>query len=75
MQNEAGEMEIDNITGVGFINENNEIDAVMNIDGEGILLSDTRNAGMIQNCGWFAKLVKGIAYCIPISLVSSFIGS
>ena len=32
----------------------------MNIDGEGILLSEMRDAGMIQNCGWFSRLIKAI---------------
>ena len=50
MENEYGEIEIDTITGVGFINEQGEIDAVMNVEGEGILLSEMREAGMIQNC-------------------------
>ena len=53
MENELGEIEMDTISGVGFINEDGEIDAVMNVDGEGVLLSEMRNAGMIQNCGWF----------------------
>lgn len=60
MENEYGELEIDTISGVGFINEDNEIDAVMNIDGEGVLLSEMRNAGMIQNCGWFSSLIKAV---------------
>lgn len=66
MQNEIGEIEIDEVNGVAFLNERNEIDAVMNFDGEGILLSDMRNAGMIQNCGWFAKLVKKIAIAVAV---------
>lgn len=40
-----GTVKIDTVTGVGFINDANEIDAVMNVDGEGILLSEMRNAG------------------------------
>lgn len=55
-----GSIEIDEISGVGFINDNGEIDAVMNIDGEGILLSEMRDAGMIENCGWFSKLIKAV---------------
>ena len=61
MQNELGELEIDTLSGVGFINDNGEIDAVMNVEGEGILLSEMRNAGIIQNCGWFSKMVKKVA--------------
>lgn len=56
-----GSIEIDKISGVGFINDDGEIDAVMNVDGEGILLSEMRDAGMIENCGWFSSLIKVIA--------------
>ncbi len=65
-----GKIEVDEIHGVGFLNDKNEIDAVMNVDGEGILLSEMRDAGMIQNCGWLSKLVKaakiiaGVALCV-----------
>lgn len=69
MENEYGEIEIDTITGVGFINEQGEIDAVMNVEGEGILLSEMREAGMIQNCGWFSKLVKKVAKVVAVTAV------
>ena len=61
-----GTVEVDEITGVGFINDKDEIDAVMNIDGEGILLSEMRDAGMIQNCGWFASLIKKVAIAVAV---------
>ncbi len=60
MTHDNGEIEIEEISGVGFINDNNEIDAVMNIDDESILLSEMNDAGMIQNCGWFKKLIKKV---------------
>ena len=69
MENEYGEIEIDTITGVGFINEQGEIDAVMNVEGDGILLSEMREAGMIQNCGWFSKLVKKVAKVVAVTAV------
>ena len=61
MKNENGEIEIEEISGVGFINDKNEIDAVMNIDGESILLSEMQESGMIQNCGWFKRLIKKLS--------------
>ena len=67
MNNEYGEVEVDKISGVCFIDDNNEIDAVMNIDGEGILLSEMRNAGKIQNCGWFANLVRSVATVVAVT--------
>lgn len=61
-----GTIQVDEISGVGFINDNDEIDAVMNIDGEGILLSEMRDAGMIENCGWFSNLIKKVAIAVAI---------
>lgn len=60
-ENELGEIEIDTVSGVGFYNDAGEIDAVMNIEGEGILLSEMRACGAIANCGWFSKLIKKVA--------------
>lgn len=64
MKNENGEIEIEEISGIGFINDKNEIDAVMNIDGESILLSEMNQAGMIQNCGWFKSLIKKVVKAV-----------
>lgn len=65
-----GTVEIDEITGVGFVNDKNEIDAVMNVDGEGILLSEMREAGLIQNCGWFSNLIKKVAIAVAVVAVA-----
>ena len=64
MRNENGEIEIEEISGVGFINDKNQIDAVMNIDGESILLSEMNEAGMIENCGWFKRLIKKVVKAV-----------
>ncbi|MDD4351273.1 MAG: hypothetical protein PHP83_03735, partial [Clostridia bacterium] len=69
LKNELGEIQIDTIAGTAFINEYGEIDAVMNIDGEGILLSEMRNAGMIENCGWFSSLIKKIVKVVIVATV------
>ena len=66
-----GNIQVDEITGSGFLNENNEIDAVMNIDGEAILLSEMRDAGLIQNCGWFASLIKKVAVAVAVVAVAA----
>ena len=52
---------IDEISGIAFINESGNVDAYMNVDGESMLLSDMQNIGMVENCGWLSKLVKGAA--------------
>ena len=64
-----GTVKIDTITGVGFINDANEIDAVMNVDGEGILLSEMRNAGLIDNVGWFSRIIKKVAKVVAVAAV------
>lgn len=64
-----GIVEVDEILGVGFINDNNEIDAVMNLDGEYILLSELKDAGLIENCGWFSNLFKKIAVAVVAVVV------
>lgn len=58
---------IDTISGSAFLNESGQIDAVMNIEGEGILLSEMQNAGMIQNCGWFSNLIKKVVKVVAIA--------
>ena len=41
----------------------------MNIDGEGILLSEMRNAGMIQNCGFLSNLIKAVVKVVAVVAV------
>ena len=65
-----GTVKVDTITGVGFINDANEIDAVMNVDGEGVLLSEMRNAGLIDNVGWFSRVIKKIAKIVAVVAVT-----
>ena len=65
-----GTVKVDTITGVGFINDANEIDAVMNVDGEGVLLSEMRNAGLIDNVGWFSRVIKKIAKVVAVVAVT-----
>lgn len=67
--NSDGVIEIDEIKGIAFYNENGEIDAVMNVEGEGILLSEMRDAGMIANCGWFSRLFKKIVVAVVAVVV------
>lgn len=62
-----GTIETDTIQGVAFINDKNEIDAVMNLDGDGILLSEMQTAGMIDNTGWLSRLIKKVATVVAVS--------
>lgn len=68
LKDEFGEIQIDTLTGAAFINDYGEIDAVMNVDGEGILLSEMKDAGMIANCGWFSRLIKKIVKVVVVAV-------
>lgn len=61
---------MDTISGSAFLNDNGEIDAVMDIDGTYILLSEMKNAGMIENCGWFKRLVKSVVKVSAVTAIS-----
>ena len=63
-----GSLDMDEIHGVGFINNDGDIDAVMDIDGESILLSEMRSMGMIENCGWLSRLIK-VAMTVVVASV------
>lgn len=75
LKDELGETHIDTITGAAFINEDGEIDAVMNVDDEGILLSEMKNAGMIDNCGWFKRLIKKVVKVVAVVAVVSVVAA
>lgn len=75
LKDELGEIHIDTITGAAFINEDGEIDAVMNVDGEGILLSEMKNAGIIDNCGWFKRLIKKVVKVVAVVAVVSVVAA
>jgi len=53
-------VEVEEIQGIAFQNELGNIDALLDVDGEYILLSEMQDMGMIQNCGWFKKLWKRV---------------
>lgn len=63
------EVVVDEIVGFAFVNENGEIDAVLDMDGEEMLLSELQSAGMIENCGWFKNLAKKIKKSVVAKVV------
>jgi len=71
MKNELGEIEVDNLTGIAFFNEFGEIDAIMEVEGEFILLSEMQDRGLIQNCGWFSRLFKKVVVAVVAVVVVS----
>jgi len=60
MIGETEETLIDTVIGAAFVNEKGELDAVLDLDGEYILLSEMQDSGMIENCGWFKKALKKV---------------
>lgn len=61
---EEGNLVIDTMSGVPFVDENGDLNCVFDCDGEYILLSELQNAGMIENCGWFRNLCKKVSSAI-----------
>ena len=65
--NEIGEVVenvVDTIEGTAFINDQGNIDAELDFDGETILLSELQESGVIDNCGWFKKLCKKVTKAV-----------
>lgn len=57
---------VDTIEGAAFVNEAGEIDAVFDLDGETILLSELQETGKLNNCGWFKRLWKKIVVAVVV---------
>lgn len=65
MQNEYGEIIMDELYGLAFLNENGEVDAVINLeDGDNILISDLINQGALDNVGWLSRLFKSVVVAV-----------
>ena len=61
---EEGNVTIDTMSGIPFVDENGNLDCVFDCDGDFILLSELQNAGMIANCGWFRKICKKVGSAV-----------
>ena len=59
-----GNVIIDSMSGVPFVDENRNLDCVFDCDGEYILLSELQDVGMIENCGWFKNLCKKVSTAV-----------
>lgn len=68
-------IEVDEIQGVAFYNANGEIDALLEVDGDYILLSEMQDSGMIANCGWFSRLFKKIVVAVVAVVVVSAVAA
>lgn len=69
LANGEGDVLGDTIYGLAFINEKGEPDAIMELDGDYILLSEMQEMGLIQNCGWFKKLIAAAVAAIVVTAV------
>ena len=61
---EEGNINIDTMSGVPYVDDNGNLDCVFDCDGEYILLSELQDAGMIENCGWFKNLCKKVSNAV-----------
>lgn len=59
-EGEVNETIIDTIEGKAFVNDAGDIDAELDLDGEAILLSELRELGVVDNCGWLKKAWKKV---------------
>ena len=66
---------IDNVIGEAFINEMGNIDAILEVEGEYVLLSELQDAGMIQNCGWFSRLIKKVVVAAVVVVAVAAVAS
>ena len=73
--NGSGEIEVDEISGVAFFTANGEMDALLDVDGETILLSEMQDRGLIQNCGWFKRLFKKVVVAVVAVVVVSAVAA
>lgn len=55
---------VDTILGAAFVNEAGNLDAVLEVDGDYILLSELQDLGMVENCGWFRNLFNKVAKAV-----------
>jgi hypothetical protein len=59
-------IETETFVGAAFYDDNGQLDAVFNIDGEALLMSEMADAGMIDACGWFSKLIKKVVKVVAV---------
>ena len=64
---------LDRVVGVPFSTNNDDIDIVFDVDGDYILLSELGENELIQNCGWFKKLLKKVAIAAAVVAVAAVV--
>ena len=65
---------VDRILGIPFVNEKEEIDIAFSVEDEIIYLSDLESNPILQNCGWFSKLLKKVAkVAVGVAVVAAVV--
>lgn len=64
---------LDCIVGVPFKNENGEIDIVFDVDGRFTYLSELTESKLLENCGWFSKILKKVGIGAAVVAVASVV--
>ena len=65
-QNERGDIDVDEMQGTTFVNEKGEIDAIMNINGKTVLLSELLKDDIINR---FVLCASRFLFCEKFDLV------
>ena len=59
----------DELYGAPFTTDEGEIDVAFYADGEIIYLSNLSDLGLVQNCGWFSRMLKKVAKVVAVVAV------
>lgn len=61
---------LDRIVGVPFQNDDGEIDIVFDVEGDFICLSELTENKLLENCGWFSRILKKVAVAAAVVVVA-----
>lgn len=64
---------LDSIVGVPFQNDNGEIDIVFDVEGDFICLSELTENKLLENCGWFSRILKKVAVAAAVVAVAAVV--
>lgn len=59
----------DELYGCPFTTDEGDMDVAFYADGDIIYLSELSNAGLIENCGWFSRMLRKVAKAVAVVAV------
>ncbi len=62
---------LDRIVGVPFENEKGQIDIVFDLEGDYVYLSELTENQLLENCGWFSRVLKKVAKAAAVVAVGA----